>query len=50
MAMVDHGQYFMILLILVKFIWKVKHNGFLMILIAPGGRLAKFNYRNCQFQ
>ena len=30
MAMVDHSQYFKILQILVNFIWKVKHNAFLM--------------------
>ena len=50
MAMVDHGQYFKILSILVNFIWKVKHNAFLMILMAPGGRFFKVNHRNCQFQ
>ena len=50
MAMVDHGQLFKILYILMKFIWKVNHYAFLMILIAPGGRLAKVRNRNCQFQ
>ena len=33
-----------------KVIWNVKHKAFLMILMAPGGRLAKVDHRNCQFQ
>lgn len=47
MAMVDYSQYLKILWILVKFIWKGNHYAFLMILIAPGGRIAKLRNQNC---
>ena len=49
-AMFDHSNYFKFLVILVKFIWSMNYGAFLMILIAPGGRLAKLCTRNCQFQ
>ena len=49
-AMFDHSNYFMFFVILVKFIWSMNYCAFLMILIAPGGRLAKVNHRNLQFQ
>ncbi len=49
-AMFDHSNYFKFLVILVKFIWSMNYNAFLMILIAPGGRLTKLGNRNCQFQ
>ena len=49
-AMFDHSNYFKILVILVKSTWNMNYNAFLMILIAPGGPLAKVDHRNCQFQ
>ena len=49
-AMFDHSNYFKFFVILVKFIWSMNYCAFLMILIAPGGRLAKLCTRNCKFQ
>ena len=49
-AMFDHSNYFKFLVILVKFTWSMNYHAFLMILMASGGRLAKVNHRNCQFQ
>ena len=49
-AMIDHSHHLRFFMNLAKFIWKVKHNAFFMILIVPGGRLTKRCNRNCQFQ
>ena len=49
-AMVDHSHYLKLFMKFVKFIWKVHFNACLMILMASGGRLAKWCHRNCEFE